>query len=258
MSVATTSNYKILFYDIETSPNLGWIWGKWEQNAMGFESEWYILSFSYKFAGEKKIHTYSLPDFKGYDKDPENDKEICAKLWEIMDSADLVVGHNSDNFDNKKASARFFFHNFPPPSPYKTVDTLKIARRHFAFTSNKLTDLCQHLGIGKKVKTGGFDLWLGCINGDAKSWALMRKYNAMDITLLEGLYERLKCWATNHPNINLQASKDHQCPVCASTKTVRRGWSNLISYRAERWRCSDCGKWSQGKREKIKSQLLKA
>ena len=43
----------------------------------------------------------------------------------------------------------------PPPSPYKTIDTLKIARKYFGFNSSKLDDLGRVLGAGEKVRHGG-------------------------------------------------------------------------------------------------------
>ena len=44
---------KILFFDIQTSPILGWTWGTWEQNMIRKERDWVIMSFSYKFKGGK-------------------------------------------------------------------------------------------------------------------------------------------------------------------------------------------------------------
>ena len=94
---------KIVFVDIETAPSLGWTWGpKWETSIIDFKTNWYILSFSYKMAGEKKVHTRCLCDYPGYKKDLENDKELVKDLWCIFDEADIIVGHNLDKFDIKK------------------------------------------------------------------------------------------------------------------------------------------------------------
>lgn len=249
--------YRIIFFDLESAPNIGYTWGTWETDVIQFIEEWHLLSFSYKEADEKAVTTYSLNDFESYQTDKKNDYELVKKLWEVLDSADLVVGHNSDAFDLKKAAARFIYHGFPPPSPYKSVDTLKLARKLFAFNSNKLTDLCQYLGIGKKVKTGGFELWLGCMSGDEKAWKLMRKYNAHDVLLLEQLYHRFRGWATTHPNITVKLHSDqYLCPACASPKVQRRGWNYIRAYRAQRYFCLNCTKWSSGPREKIATELL--
>ena len=46
---------KVLIFDIETSPNLSYTWGKWQQDVIKFQSEWEMLSFSYKWLGDRKI-----------------------------------------------------------------------------------------------------------------------------------------------------------------------------------------------------------
>src|SRR6516164_8969462 len=119
---------KILFLDIETAPSLGWVWGKWEQNVIDFKRDWYVLSFAYKWAGDKKVTAKGLNDYKGYQKDRENDKALLADIWELLDETDIVVAHNGDKFDLPKINTRLLQHKNVPPSPYKTVDTLKIAR----------------------------------------------------------------------------------------------------------------------------------
>ena len=129
---------KILFFDIETAPNMSYVWGQWQQDVIDHVQEWYILCFSYKWEGEKKTHVVSLNDFDLYSKDLENDLNVVQKLWELLDEADIVIGHNSDAFDIKKANARFAYHDLGPPSHYQTVDTLKMARRHFKFNSNPI------------------------------------------------------------------------------------------------------------------------
>ena len=42
---------KVLLIDIETTPNLGWVWGKYEQDVLKFEKESYMLSFTAKWVG---------------------------------------------------------------------------------------------------------------------------------------------------------------------------------------------------------------
>ena len=55
---------KILIYDLETSPNQGYTWGKYEQNVIQFTKEWELLSFAYKWLGEKKVKCLARPNFK--------------------------------------------------------------------------------------------------------------------------------------------------------------------------------------------------
>lgn len=253
----SSDTYKLAFIDIETAPLLIYAWRPYDTNALAIHRDWYIMSFAVKWHGEKQVQTYTLPDFKGYAKDPENDYEITKKLWEVLNEADAVCAHNGVRFDVPKIKAKMWEHDLPPPAPFKQIDTLKIAKREFGFTKNNLDHLCQLAGLGKKVKTGGFDLWLSCIANNKAAWKKMASYNRYDVVLLSELYDKLKAWSTGHPNINLLNPRDHQCPVCSSENVIRRGWQPLISWRVERWVCKDCGKWSQGKREKINAALLR-
>ena len=231
---------KILFFDIETAPNMSYVWGQWQQDVIDHVQEWYILCFSYKWEGEKKTHVVSLNDFDLYSKDLENDLNVVQKLWELLDEADIVIGHNSDAFDIKKANARFAYHDLGPPSHYQTVDTLKMARRHFKFNSNRLGHRGEHLGLGGKEVTGGFQTWAGCMKGDAKAWATMKKYAKQDVDLLVDVYELLRPWATNHPNRNVIDATSHACPTCGNTKLQKRGKRRTRTMTYQTYQCQRC------------------
>lgn len=235
---------KILLFDIETAPNLAWCWGKYEQNVLDYVSEWYMMSFAYKWLGDKEVHCHSLPEYKAYKKDKEDDSELIRDLWDLFSKADVIIGHNSDSFDIRKANARFIYHGLVPPQPYKTVDTKKVAKQHFYFNSNSLNDLGKHLKLGKKVPTGGFSLWQGCMSGDSKSWKTMVDYNKQDVTLLEKIYNRLRPWIRNHPNIAGHLDGEH-CPKCGSDHLQSRGFSRTLSAIYRRFHCQNCGGWSR-------------
>ncbi len=175
---------KILLFDVETAPNLSYTWGKWEQDVIAFKNEWYLMSFAWKYLGDKKTQVLSLADFPGYKKNPTDDRLLVRALWSHFDNADVIIAHNGDAFDIKKANARFVYHKLVPPSPYKQIDTKKVAKKYFNFNSNSLNDLGQYFKIGKKLSTGGFDLWLGCMAGDKASWKTMCEYNKQDVELL--------------------------------------------------------------------------
>jgi hypothetical protein len=242
---------KVLVFDIETSPNLGWTWAKYEQNVIEFDREWYMLCYASKWLGQKQTKVYSLPDYERYKQDPEDDYEVVKMLRDQLDEADIVIAHNGDSFDIKKANARFIHHKLTPPSPYKTIDTKKVAKRYFRFNSNKLDDLGQLFDLGKKVNTGGFELWKGCMQGDMRSWRKMAKYNKQDVDLLEKVYLHMRPWMNTHHNMNVLSGKAHACPKCESTNMQRRGYSiNKVS-KTQRWQCQGCGGWSSGKVERL-------
>ena len=243
------SDVRTLIWDIETSPSLGYVWGKWDQNVLKFEKEWYIMSVAWKWLGEKKVYVKGLPDYPRYQIDKEDDLDLVALAHSLFCEADIVVAHNGIAFDTKKAQARMLLQGFDPPSPFKEVDTLKASRKHFAFVSNSLDDLCQSIGIGKKAETGGFETWLGCIRGDSKSWAQMKRYNAHDVTLLEQLYLRLQPWIAGHPNLATISGRPSVCPKCESDAgMIRRGYTHTSVSRRVTYQCKGCGGYSSGRK----------
>lgn len=236
---------KILLFDIETAPNLAYVWGKWEQNVVAFKEEWYMISFAWKWLHEKHTHVLALPDFPLYKKNKIDDSALMKELWKLFNQADIIIAHNGDQFDIKKSNARFLYNHLLPPATYKTIDTKKVAKRYFNFNSNSLNDLGQYFKLGEKLKTGGFDLWLGCMAGDMKSWKTMCDYNKQDVILLEKVYLHMLPWMTNHPNIGL-GNPNHTCPNCASEHFVKRGFGATANTKYERLHCLSCGAWFKG------------
>jgi len=218
--------------------NKAFVWGKYEQDVIAYIQEGYILSWSAKWLGGKQI-TKGLCD---YPHKLGDDKALVKELHDLINQADIVIAHNGDRFDIKKMNTRFILHGLNPPEPYKTVDTLKIARKHFAFNSNKLDDLGAFLGVGRKIKHPGFDLWLGCEAEDPKAWALMKKYNKQDVLLLERIYLKLRPWIQNHPDTTLNPTG---CRNCGSTKFQKRGFGITRGKVHQRYQCNSCGAWSK-------------
>jgi hypothetical protein len=234
------STAKVLLFDIETAPSLGHVWEKWETNVLAFERDWYMLCWAAKWLGDRKPFTRALPDYSSFKRDKENDRELISELWNLFDQADIIVAHNIQ-FDVRKTNARFAYHQLNPPSPYRTFCTLKAARKHFAFTSNKLDDLGQYLGLGRKIPHTGAHLWLGCMNGDPKAWGKMRAYNEQDVVLLDRVYNRLAPWATSHPNLTFYTGKTDDCPVCQSSHTKASGFAYVRTGKRQRRACLKCG-----------------
>lgn len=245
-----TRKPKILFWDIENAPNRSFTWGKWKQNVIAFDSEWYLLSFSVKWLGGKQI-TKCLADYEGYKPNSEDDKALTEELWTYLDAADILVAHNGDKFDTKKVFTKFIEHGLMPPKPAKSIDTLKVARRRFAFNSNKLDDLGRRLGVGRKLQHNGFELWLGCMNGDPKAWSVMKKYNSQDVRLLQSVYEKLLPYIDNHPNVTVMAEKEYGCRNCGSKNIHSRGRQFTSTGFRNRYQCNDCKTWMSGKHKPL-------
>lgn len=235
---------KIALFDIETAPSLGFYFDRWKENNIIETVEGgYLLSFAVKWLGQKSIKVRALSDYKRGPYHPDDDKNLAKELWSVFDEADYLVAHNGRAFDIRTARARFLYHNFKPPSPFGNIDTLKIARQFFKIESNKLDSLGSFLGVGRKLPTMGKDTWLGCMRGEEKSWAIMRRYNAQDVALLERIYLKLRPWATTHPDLNF-ITRAQACPTCQSPRVQNRGFCFTRTGKRQRIQCTACGNWS--------------
>lgn len=231
---------KILLLDIETSPNLAHVWGLWQQNVGTNQlleaSE--TLCWAAKWYGEKTIY------FSGINKDDPS--VVIAQIHQMLEEAEVVIHYNGKKFDIPTLNKEFLLHGFPSPAPYKQIDLLRVVRSNFKFPSNKLDYVAQRLGLGKKVKHEGHELWIKCMNGDPVAWTKMERYNKQDVVLLEKVYDKLLPWIKSHPNHNLYNDMEHSCPNCGSSKLQRRGTNCTVGGVYQRYQCTSCGSWSQG------------
>ena len=227
---------RIAIFDIETSAIEGWTWGLWKQNVLGIKRDWELLSFAFKELGKPGVTVYS--------RRTHTEQQLVAKLYKMYENYDFLVGHNGDDFDIPKIRAKFLEFGFLPPAPNKSIDTLKLARKYFQFSSNKLTDLCQKLSLGKKIETGGFDHWKKCMAGDVKAMLKMERYNKHDVVLTERLYKKLRPYILNQPGISL-ARTTGQCPHCQSTSYNKNGLQHAVGLNGVitriRLKCKGCG-----------------
>ena len=234
---------RLLMVDIETLPLLMYAWQPWEATALRIVEDTAICSWSAKWLGGKHI-TKALCDYEGYEPGSRDDKALLADLWALLDEADQVCAHNGDRFDVKKINSRFMVHGMLPPSPYQQIDTLKAVKSVASFDSHKLDELCRVLELGRKMRTGGKDLWFDCIEGDPKAWTRMKKYNAHDVRLLEEFYLTVRPWMKNHPNLSTHSGLAC-CPKCGSTKLQGRGKARTATQTYQRFQCQGCGGWAR-------------
>lgn len=242
---------KMLFVDIETAPILMSSWSQRPPHAgaVYVVRDTYILMFSYKWAHEKTVKTVALPDFPGYKKNRHDDKALCGALHALLDEADIVCAHNGTSFDVPKIQSRLIVNGYGPPSPFKQIDTLRAARRAFKFDSNKLDNIGRYLNEGRKIPNTGAEMWRACVeDGDPMAFAAMRKYCKQDTELLVRVYERIKSWIPNHPDMRLyrEANTTPECPSCESADVQRRGVMVKLTTKRHRYHCQNCGSWFSG------------
>lgn len=218
---------KILFWDVETSSIDLKVTTYSLKNYNRYfhydtvQRDWTMLGASWAF-NDEPVKCMSVSS-----KDPLNDYELVVKLHGVLSQADVLVAHNGDAFDLKKFNSRAIFHGLEPLPPLKhTVDTLKVCRSVFKFTSNSLGFLCQHLKL-EHQKTESPD-WDKILQGDVEELSKMRFYNRLDVEALRSLFYRIRPWIKNHPNLlvynKVPDLPKGVCTVCGSHDTRKEGF----------------------------------
>ncbi len=228
---------KILLLDCETSPNIVYVWGLWNQNVAinQIVKSGEILSWAAKYVGERKVY---------FDSVAQNTKKgMLNGIRKLMHDADVICHFNGSDFDIPVLNREFIKAGMKPPSPFKQMDILLTVRKRFRFPSNKLEYICNELKIGSKVKHEGFPLWVKCMRGKSEvtAWRKMRKYNIGDVILLEKLYKLVLPWMVNHINLSVEGKPN--CPRCKSDKVQSRGFSFTNTGKFRRYVCLSCGGW---------------
>lgn len=239
---------KVLILDIETAPLRSYTWGLWKQN-VGLSqiiSDYYIISWAAKYLGESEVLSDVLTPTEAI---YEDDKRIMLSLYKLLDDCDIVIAHNGIKFDIPKINTRFVLHGIMPPSPYKQIDTLLVARNVFGFTSNRLDYLAKFFGYEGKEHTD-FSLWEECMIGNQEALDYMLFYNKKDILILEKVYLKLRPHMRNHPNITLYIDEaEMSCPHCGSKHIhpISDKYFMTQAVRYQAYRCDDCKSISRGK-----------
>ena len=205
----------------------------------------HVMCFVAKWYGDHNV-IFRSDHHDGHD-------EMIRAAWELLNEADIVVTYNGVAFDLPHLNREFALAGLTPPAPWRDVDLIRTVRKEFNFTSNKLANVVDELNVGGKMSTGGFELWRDCMNGDAKAWDKMRRYNTTDVRITERLYDRLRPWIRNHPHLGLWADADGNgeswaCPTCGHKtptpdrdRTVRTAVQQYHAYV-----CPKCGAQIRG------------
>lgn len=242
---------RILLWDLETAPHVVYTWSLYPESIShdNIIEEGFIISGAWKWLGEKKIHSVSvLNDQPRFKKNHKDDYHVVKTLHDVLSKADIIIAQNGDKFDWKTFQYRCAKHNLPAPKKPQSIDTLKTLRNEFKAPSNKLDFIGQAFEIGQKVETPK-GLWKQATEGDEKAIREMVVYNRGDIILLENLYNRIRPYIRNHPNLNLyRVGVEHKgCKSCPDGGSLKRsGYHYTTSGKYQAYRCK-CGAWNRSK-----------
>ena len=211
---------KRLFYDIETSFNVGVFWRTGYNitiNPQDIIHERAIICICYKWEGEDTIHSLT------WSKN-QSDKAMIRDFIKIMNQADEIVAHNGDRFDLKWVRTRALYHGI---------------------NSNKLDYIAQLLKVGAKMDTGGLDLWKDIVfRKDQAALNKMVEYCKMDVQVLEGVFNKLNSYTMPQHNYAVQHGGDKfECPECSGSTFQYNRKTVTVAGTVHHWlKCRDCGK----------------
>lgn len=203
---------KRLFFDIETSFNIGIFWRSGYNQTINPDDiihERAIICVCYKWENDPKVH------YLTWDEN-QSDKELLEKFVKVMNKADEVVAHNGDKFDIRWLRTRCLYHNVPMFPKYQSIDTLKQARSLFMFNSNRLDYIAKFLGVGSKTEHEGMGLWKKIVlHKDPMAMNKMIEYCQNDVVILEQVFNRLNTYtkANLHYGV-LNNQESYTCPEC--------------------------------------------
>jgi len=233
------NTFRRMFWDIETSPNIVTSWRigyKLQISADNIIKERAIICICWKWEGEEEV--YSLT----WDKN-QCDKTLLEKFVKEINKADEAIGQNSDKFDERWFRTRCIFHDIPTFPKYKSVDTLKMAKKGFYFNSNRLDYMGKFLGCGQKIKTE-FDLWKRiCLENDKDALKFMVEYCKQDVNLLEQVYHKLEKYSEPKTHLGVALGGERwDCPKCASDKVfVNKTRISAAGIEKKQMNCKKCG-----------------
>jgi DNA polymerase elongation subunit (family B) len=228
---------KILTIDIETSPNVAYVWGLWDQNVSTSQliEPSRVLCFAAKWLDSAKVEFYS--------EYHDGRAEMIRQAWRLFDEADVVVTYNGVRFDNPHLMREFVLAGMTAPSPFQNIDLLQVNKRQFKFVSNKLDYVTGALGLDRKIDTGGQQLWNDVLKNDAKAWAKFKRYNVQDVRITEQLFVLLSPWIKG-PHRGLWTGDLATCHACGSNKLTHDGFVYSRTAVHPKVLC-ECGAWSR-------------
>jgi len=172
---------KVLYFDIETALlkttvfQAGEQWIRWQD----VESDTFVMCWGAAWMHKEPLKVLS-ECVTPKEAKKRDDKNCLWRLWELMDDADYIVGHNMRSFDWKIVNMRFITFGWDAPFDSKIVDTLSLSRRRFRAISHSMDSWLRRWGEEQKEEMTRKD-WELCLGGDEKTLKKMHRYCRNDI-----------------------------------------------------------------------------
>lgn len=207
-----------------------------------------ISCFSYQVYGQRKVHFVS--------EYHDGREKLVDELWRIMNESDVIVGYNSARFDVPWILGTLMEAGKTKPSPVKHIDLFQTMKSNSRFLSKKLDAVSEKLLGDKKIDVNTMMLAIECASDDpdraAKAWAKMKRYSIKDTALLFPLFERVRSYVKMPHPVNEDGAS---CHSCGSLDLQRRGFSNTLTGKFQRFSCNACGSWFRGTERSSSSEF---
>lgn len=188
---------RIIYWDLETMPDLQASMEVFPQlsNYPGLTlkaTHNSIICFGYKVSGMKKSKCINAWDFPRWRKNINDDYEVVKAAAKILRTADCIVTHNGKRFDWKFLQTRLLFHGLDPLPEILHIDTCSVAKSNLMSFNNRLNTLAKLLTKMQKQEHEGWGLWVKVMQKNSKAMKEMTVYCKQDVTVLEGIFKKLK------------------------------------------------------------------
>jgi hypothetical protein len=259
---------KILFYDIETTLLLGHYFrlGKQvlrhSQTLPGYFSRTHIICIAYRWLHEDKSKILT------WGNSLKDEKTMIQKFDKLVEKADVVIGKNSNRFDNKHINSQRLWHDLAgaPQWTKYTDDLEQQMRKHFYLPSYSLDYLSEQLGLGGK-RSMSFQDWVdisfyrmhmlakgdnallklltgknvtSIVQDGKAAQAKMYDYNVKDTDDTVDLWN--KCVTHFEPKFNRATfGQDLICKSCGSSRLKKNGVRIAGQSRYQEFFCNEHG-----------------
>ena len=213
---------RILVYDLETPRLKAWVWWSGKQYVHDIIDEPKIISVSWKWVGHPEVKSLH------WDLKTKDDKYLVAKFIDEYNKADLIVGINNKNFDDRWLRARAYKHGYTMNAYARTLDVQKEAKRLIRIPSYSMKNLAKYFQLdNQKLSHEGIDMWMKIQEGsmmERKEYMKkMIEYNVGDILTTEEIYFKLLPMMRHQAHIGvIDGNTKSSCPACGNTDAVKK------------------------------------
>lgn len=186
-------DYKILYWDIETSPCKAYVWGtgetyiRYTQLEEGSETK--IITIQWMFEGDAKPQYLVWDKVKdGFDDSRIVETFITDVLRKYPQNKLIVIGQNHKAFDHMVLNERAKVLRLTPPTHNMIkIDTYQASKQSFKTASHSLDARSKQYKLGGKIHTD-LSVWTEIMEGKADPEDRMIPYGLKDVTDLRTIF----------------------------------------------------------------------